>query len=667
MSLAEDTMSWLHQTFAWSNSWASWRERLILFAFLAVAVVLGILSAYVGFWVSVILWTIYASAIAVGTYQGWLLLFGPVLFYDMVRTARQSRYVMLRMAYAVLLLMLLWMVFRDRRSDWQHSRREAAVLAETFFSIFMCVQLGTVMLLTPAYVAGSIADEKDRKTLEFMLATDLNNHEIVLSKLLSRLANMTSLLLTGLPILSILQLVGGVDVELMLAGFAGTGLTMLGVGSVSILCSVLFQRPRDAIGFSYLCLVAYCALATVGKGMSAAGVAFMQAPLLYEDSGWTLADLSNIVGTGNPIGALIDVAIAIDRAQLGTVLGPLLARYAIFHGILSLICIVWSIARLRTIALAQTVSGTTQELSWTDSFRPPIGDLPMLWKELYIEGSVKFNWLIWGLAAILVLLTSGIGVWLIGQYFFELLVLGVEPWLHFSMQMNIWFRIAGTGVASLMLLMIGVRASTAITSERERDTLDALLTTPMTAEEMLIAKLVGCFTSMQLSWIWLGSMMALALLTGGLHPLAATMVIVAWCVYAVTFAMVGLFYSILCATSMRATVFTVLTTLFLGGGHWLLMAICCYIPSAVGGGGRGMENLAKFEAGLTPPFVLGFFAYSWENLARDFNNPIFGIEMFGFSLVGLFLWVVGSWFLWYGAIVPKFRALTRRDDLTAEE
>ena len=33
-------------------------------------------------------------------------------------------------------------------------------------------------MLTPAYVAGAISEEKDRKTLEFLLATDLRNREI---------------------------------------------------------------------------------------------------------------------------------------------------------------------------------------------------------------------------------------------------------------------------------------------------------------------------------------------------------------------------------------------------------------------------------------------------------------------------------------------------------
>src|SRR4029079_3567954 len=133
---------------------------------------------------------------------------------------------------------------------------------------FMLVQISMVVLLTPAYVAGAIAEEKDRRTLEFLMGTDVRNREIVLSKLLSRLANVTLFLLTGLPILSILQFVGGVDTELMLSGFAVTGVTMLALARVSILFSTLFQRPRDAIGMTYLTIVAYCALGTLGVALA---------------------------------------------------------------------------------------------------------------------------------------------------------------------------------------------------------------------------------------------------------------------------------------------------------------------------------------------------------------------------------------------------------------
>src|SRR5262249_46391325 len=136
------------------------------------------------------------------------------------------------------------------------------------------------VLLTPAYVAGSIAEEKERRTIEFILATDLRNREIVLSKLGSRLANLTLFLLTGLPILSFMQFLGGIDPNLVLAGFAVTGLTMLGIGGVGILYSTWLKRPRDAIALTYLFVIVYLGLATVAWVCNTSGAPFMSVDLL---------------------------------------------------------------------------------------------------------------------------------------------------------------------------------------------------------------------------------------------------------------------------------------------------------------------------------------------------------------------------------------------------
>jgi ABC-type transport system involved in multi-copper enzyme maturation permease subunit len=240
--------------------------------------------------------------------------------------------------------------------------------------------------------------------------------------------------------------------------------------------------------------------------------------------------------------------------------------------------------------------------------------------------------------------------------------------------MNIWFRVAGTALASLMLLMLTVRASTCVSHERERDTLDALLTTPIGSEAILGAKLLGCLTSMRMAWLWFGSMLAIAVLTGGLHILAVPLVIGAWCAYAVLFTMVGMWFSMVCRSSMRATVLSVLTTLFLGGGHWVLMFLCCFFPllmTARGGGSNdGMEYIVKFEAAMTPPFVMGFLSFSWDNLAHDFHRnhrgDIFGLEMFVFCLIGMFMWGAACFVLWYGVLIPKFREITRREELIYE-
>ena len=53
-------------------------------------------------------------------------------------------------------------------------------------------------------------------------------------------------------------------------------------------------------------------------------------------------------------------------------------------------------------------------------------------------------------------------------------------------------------------------------------------------------------------------------------------------------------------TTMRATVYTVVTTLFLGGGHWVVLGLCCYTPLSFlmmrGNSGDSLKFLAMFHA-----------------------------------------------------------------------
>jgi hypothetical protein len=176
-------------------------------------------------------------------------------------------------------------------------------------------------------------------------------------------------------------------------------------------------------------------------------------------------------------------------------------------------------------------------------------------------------------------------------------------------------------------------------------------------------------SSMRLGWIWFGSMIMIGLLTGGLHLLAVPIVIGAWFIYATFFTMVGMWFSMTCQSSMRATVYTVLMTLLLGGGHWIAMGLLCYLPLALvshGGPGNFFEYALKFQAGMTPPIVLGIYAYSWEDLVHNFtrDNELRAVMLLG--LFGLVLWIAGCVVLWYGMLLPRFKQITRREELLYE-
>ena len=65
--------------------------------------------------------------------------------------------------------------------------------------------------------------------------------------------------------------------------------------------------------------------------------------------------------------------------------------------------------------------------------------------------------------------------------------------------MNLWVRGCTAAVGSLTLLAVGVRASTAHSSERDRQTLDSLLTTPLDSTTILVGKWLGAICSVRLA------------------------------------------------------------------------------------------------------------------------------------------------------------------------
>jgi ABC-type transport system involved in multi-copper enzyme maturation permease subunit len=255
---------------------------------------------------------------------GFFRLFGPILFYDLVRTARRRRHFLFRGLYTVGLLLLLcwvwwaWTVDHPSMGEGQ-SAQEMTVFATSFFFTFMIAQYVILAVLTPAYTAGAIAEEKDRRTLEFILASDLRDREIVLGKLSARLANLALLLFAGLPVLGFLQFLGGVDPALVVAGFLATVLTVLSLGALSICNSVLFRKPREAILFTYVAATAYLVVSGGSQVLVALpGMANFPSTTMWT-SPVTVANLVDGFSAGN-------IVVAVRRLDMEVLAGGPRAR-----------------------------------------------------------------------------------------------------------------------------------------------------------------------------------------------------------------------------------------------------------------------------------------------------------------------------------------------------
>ena len=114
---------------------------------------------------------------------------GPVFNFELMATARRSRFYLVRAFYAAILFVILWGVHSAWASE-TGGELPSRMVSWFAFSTFCGITIGQeilVLVLTPALVAGVIADEKQRKTLHYLMASRLTSAEIVLGKLLVRM------------------------------------------------------------------------------------------------------------------------------------------------------------------------------------------------------------------------------------------------------------------------------------------------------------------------------------------------------------------------------------------------------------------------------------------------------------------------------------------------
>src|SRR5690242_6464788 len=110
-ALPESSGLWLRRTLGWSSSRESWKERLGVAGLAVFAVLLLALGRGLSLSVQAVLWGVLLLTAAALLRRGWLRLFGPVLFYDLVCVSRRTRYFVIRWLYALFLFALLAYVY----------------------------------------------------------------------------------------------------------------------------------------------------------------------------------------------------------------------------------------------------------------------------------------------------------------------------------------------------------------------------------------------------------------------------------------------------------------------------------------------------------------------------------------------------------------------------
>ncbi|MGC1722962.1 MAG: ABC transporter permease, partial [Isosphaeraceae bacterium] len=452
---------------------------------------------------------------------------GPVFFHELRTVARRRRSYALRTALGLFLLYLMiqstnrWGTYYQSEPNVEYTPGELALIGMNLFGSVIWLQGIVILLLTPAFVAGTIAEDRQRKVLSYLLASPLSGAEIVLGKLAARMVNLVVLVAVGLPVVSIALFLGGIDPSDVWLWYGSSFSTLYLLAGASIFVSTFSPRPRDAILRTYLIELVWLLLPLV--------------EWLCGSAGGTLGRLTSearpitewVIGS-SPIVLLCQSSVWLSGSGSGVVQAVTwLIGLQLLQGTLLL---AWSTMRLRPVERGSRLRG----LRWLGSrrvsqprrlfARRPCGDAPMIWKEC--SGTVSSPSLMRTvcLVCLTVAAVGGMGYWVYRMgipAFQEVLDYGYGSTGTQAARdaLSDGLRYLTACLYVLLALLLGAGAATGITMEREKDAWTSLTVTPLEGQEILIGKILGALWRVRgilaaLLFVWL-----IGLICGAVHPL----------------------------------------------------------------------------------------------------------------------------------------------------
>ncbi|MDQ8735244.1 ABC transporter permease [Paenibacillus sp. LHD-38] len=123
--------------------------------------------------------------------------------------------------------------------------------SKLLFYFLSMAQLGLIAFMAPGLTAGVISGEREKQTLNLLLTTQQSSATIVLSKLVSSLSFMVLIVLSTIPVYSMVFLYGGISPKQLVLVFLFYVFIMLVLGSFGILFSSLFKRTMISVIVTY--------------------------------------------------------------------------------------------------------------------------------------------------------------------------------------------------------------------------------------------------------------------------------------------------------------------------------------------------------------------------------------------------------------------------------
>jgi ABC-type transport system involved in multi-copper enzyme maturation permease subunit len=365
---------------------------------------------------------------------------------------------------------------------------DLAFFGAAAFQLLAPMQLAVAMPFAALLVASAVSLEKDRKTFDLLLLTNLSNSDLVLGKLLAGILSVVVVIVATLPLLLIIALLGGVSTSQILRTEAVILVSALVAGSLGSTVALWREKTFQALAMTVLILVLWLVAWEVVAAFAPEATSHGKSARF-----WSIAM--------SPWQAVMEAArpsfpMNVGREAFADPVLWFLGASLAFAGVLNAVAIfrvrVWNPRQelaprqdgesSRALAGGETEAGVRRAAtvhSASGRVRP-VWDNPILWRE--------------------------VRTWAYGK---RILVIRLAYWAVFLIcAAALVSRVAAGGTPELAippaakplvallvvgLILLNALAVTSMTNERDDGTLDLLLVTDISPKEIVLGKLGGAF------------------------------------------------------------------------------------------------------------------------------------------------------------------------------
>lgn len=183
----------------------------------------------------------------------------PVFRKELKLSVRSARLPIVMLVYNSVLAFISLLIFYTIIGNAQWSGLMDFTSVVLLYIVVIAIEGVLLAFIIPALTASTISGERERQTLDILLTTRMTPFRIVSGKLMSSVSMIILLVVSSIPVISIVFIFGGISLQEVLYIIFYLIFTAVFFGTIGIACSAVFKKTPSATVAAYGGVLGLCA------------------------------------------------------------------------------------------------------------------------------------------------------------------------------------------------------------------------------------------------------------------------------------------------------------------------------------------------------------------------------------------------------------------------